>query len=117
MRQPQALAQVLACDRAGGDAHGGLARGGAPAAAMIAHAVLLLIGVVRVARAKMIAQGIVVALARVLVLDDEPDGRAGGPALEYARQDAHCVRLAALAHVPRPSGPRGARGRAECLPP
>src|ERR1700733_1404814 len=81
----EAFGQVFARNRTGRHAHHGLARRGSPAAAMIAPAVLLLIRIVGMAGTKTILQPIVVARARVGVLDQQPDRCAGGLALEHAR--------------------------------
>ena len=104
MLTPRRVAQVLARDGAGGDAHHGLARRGAPAAAIVAQAVFLLVGVVGVARAEAVLDLVVVARARVGVLDQQADRRAGGDALEHAGEDAHRVAFLALADELRGAG-------------
>ena len=85
---------------------GGLARGGSPAAAIVAHAVILgPIGEVGVAGAELVLDLAVVLAALILVLDQQRDRRAGGLALEHAGQDLAPRR-------PRAAGSRSATGRA-----
>ena len=102
----------LAGDRAGGDPRRGLARRRAPAAAIIAQAVLDVVGVVGVAGAVLVADLGIVLRALVDVLDQERDRRAGRDLLvqalvgEDAGEDPDLVRLAALrreARLPRPA--------------
>ena len=71
----------------------GLARRRASAAAVVAKAVFLLVGVVGVAGTEAILDLLVVARARVGVLDQDADGRARGPAFEHAGQDLAPRRL------------------------
>ena len=59
-RHPQPLAQVLARDGTGCDADHRLARGRASATAMVAHSVLLLIGVIGMTRTEAVAYLLVV---------------------------------------------------------
>src|SRR5690606_35102800 len=101
-----ALLQEFASDRAGRDAHRGLARRCPPAAAIVSESVFLVVRVIRVARAIAILDLLVIARALNLVLDQEADRRAGRPALEHAGQDPHAIRLAALrdeTRLPRPA--------------
>src|SRR5690606_20573411 len=101
-----ALLQEFARDRAGRDAHRGLARRCPPAAAIVSESVFLVVRVIRVARAIAILDLLVIARALILVLDQEADRRAGRPALEHAGQDPHAIRLAALrdeTRLPRPA--------------
>src|SRR5580658_6198854 len=100
----EAPGEVAPRDRSGRYAHDRLARAGASAAAMIAQAVLLLVGVVGVSGTEAVAQLVVVARARVGILDDESDRRAGGAPLEHAREDAHLIGLAPLADEVRGAG-------------
>src|SRR6185295_7975819 len=99
-----ALAQPFARNGAGHHAHRGLARRGPSAAAVVADAVFLPVAVVGVAGPEGLGDGRVVLGARILVADDEADGRARGPALENARQQFHRIRLAPLGDVPRGAG-------------
>ncbi len=113
----QPLAQVFARDRAGGYAHDGLARRGAPAAAIVAKAVLLLVGVVGVAGTKAVLDLVVVARTRVC--RSRPAMPIGVPVVmpfEHAGQDAHRVGLAALAGELRGAGARAGRRRPAGLP-
>ena len=112
---------TLPGDGPGGDAHRGLAGAGAAAAAIVADAVLGLVGEVGVARAEQLLDPAVVLGARVLVLDEQADGRAGGQPLEDAGQDPHPVGFAPLGGVP--ALPRAAAvelalevGLAQCQP-
>src|SRR6187402_277387 len=84
-------AQIFASNRAGRHAHDGLARRRTSATAVVAKAVLLLVGVVRVTGTEAILDLLVVARARIGVLDEDADGRARGLALEHAREDAHFI--------------------------
>ncbi len=97
------LGQILACDRACRDAHDGFPRRRAAAAAVIADAVLVLVGVIGVAGPETVLDLRVVARALVDVLDEQPDRRARRDALEDARQDAHLVGLLALRDVAAPA--------------
>src|SRR5690606_22632024 len=97
----QSLAQILARDRPCGYSHHGLARRGAPAAAVIAQTIFLLVGVVRVSWTEAVLDLFVVARALILVLDQQADRRPGGASIEDARQDAHLIRLTALTRVAR----------------
>ncbi len=99
----------LARHRAGGDACCRLARRRAAAAAEVAHAVLLPVGVVGVAGAELVLDVAVVLGALVDVADEERDRRAGGDRAAVfvgkdARQDLDRVGLLALggeARLPR----------------
>ena len=103
-RDAEALAQILPRDRRRRHSHHRLARGGPAAAAVVAEAVLLLVGVVSVSGPKAILDLLVVARALIFVLDQQTDRRAGRAAFEHARQDAHLIRLLALAGVARRAG-------------
>src|SRR5690606_18087413 len=100
--------QDLARDGPGGNAHRRLAGRRAPAAAVIADAVLLVVGVVGVSRPELVLDVPVVLRALVDIVDDERDRRARrdlAPILagENARQDLDLVRLPALRGVARRS--------------
>src|SRR5690606_32950755 len=99
-----ALAQVLARDGAGSHAHDRFTRRRSSAAAIVAQAVLVQVGVVGVTGAEAILDLVVVARALVLVFDQQPDGRTGGAALEHPGQDAHLIGFLALAGVARGAG-------------
>src|SRR5262249_57527942 len=90
--------------RTGSGAHDRFARRGAPATAVVAHAVLLLVSVVGVPWAEAILDLLVVTRARVGVLDEDADRSAGSVPFEHAREDAHLVGLAALADEVRGAG-------------
>src|SRR5262249_46308852 len=98
------LLQVLTRDGAGGHAHHRLAGRGTPATTVVAAAVFHQIRVVRMAGTELVLEGLVVLRLGVGVLDQEADGRAGGPALEHAGEDLHRVRLVALRGVARGAG-------------
>lgn len=100
-RDPQALVQVLLGDGTRGDAHGGFPRRGAPAAAIISPAVLVLIAVVGVRGTEPVGNLGVVLGPLIDVLDHEMDWRSGGPALEHAGEKAHLVGFAPLGGVTR----------------
>ena len=102
-RHPRA--QNLLRDCAGGHAHRRLPRAGPPAAPVIADAVLRVVGEIGVAWAVRLLERAVVAAPRILVLDHERDGRAGGLALEDAGEDAHGVGLAPLRDEAGGAGP------------
>ena len=105
MLTSETLAQIFSRNGAGRDPHHRLARRGAPAAAIVAKSVFLLIRVVGVTGPKAILDLLVVARALILVFDQKPDRRAGGAAFEHARQDAHRVGLAALGRELRGARP------------
>ena len=96
--------EIAARDRTRGGPHHRLARRGAPAAAVVAHAVFLLIRVVRVSGAEAVLDLVVVPRARVGVLDQDADRRAGRVPFEHAREDAHLIGLAPLADEMRGAG-------------
>ncbi len=98
------LAEPLARDRARGDAHGGLARRLPAAAAVIADAVFVPIGVIGVPGPERVGDARVVLAARVLVADQKRDRRAGRDAFEHAGEDFDRVRLPALRHMARGPG-------------
>src|SRR5690606_37039873 len=100
-----AVAQDLARDRAGGDAHRGLARARPAAAPVIADAVLGMVGEVGVARPELVLDRAVVARARIHVLDQKGDRRTRGLTLEGAGEDFDLVRLAPLRGELRLAGP------------
>ena len=100
----EALGEHPACDRTRGHPHGGLAGRRTAAAAIVAHAVFLQVGVVRVVGPEHVLDLGIVARALIGVLDDHRDRRARGHALEHARDDARLVALAALGHVARRPG-------------
>src|SRR5207237_5199931 len=83
--------EIAARDRTRGGPHHRLARRGAPAAAVVAHAVFLLIRVVRVSGAEAVLDLVIVPRARVGVLDQDADRRAGRVSFEHAREDAHLI--------------------------
>src|SRR6185295_1098625 len=91
-------------DRAGRDADHRLASRRAPAAARIADAVLLQIGVVGVARAEFLRDRRVILRALVFVADEKADRGAGRLAFVHAGKNLYGVRLAALRDMAR--GPR-----------
>src|SRR5690606_1988276 len=77
-----------------GNPHRGLARRGAPAAARVADAVLLPVGVVGVAGAELARDRAVVLAALVGVAHQQRDRGAGGDALVHAAEDLDLVGLA-----------------------
>ena len=91
-------------DRSCRDAPCRLARRSASAAAMIADAVFLPVGVVGVAGAEGVGDIAVILAALVFVADEQRDGCAGGLAFEHAGQYLHRVRFAALRDVARGAG-------------
>src|SRR6185437_10850720 len=96
--------QDLARYGAGGNARRGLARRGAAAAAVVADAVFLPVGIVGMARPEAVLDRRVVLAARILVLDHERDRRARGLTFEHTGEDLDLVGLAALrreARLPR----------------
>ena len=103
-RDPVALAQPFARDRTGRDAHRRFAGRLPPAAAVIAEAVLVPVGVVGVARPEGLGNCGVIPASRVFVADQKRDRRAGGPSFEHARQNFDAVGLAALGDMSRGSG-------------
>ena len=96
-----ALAQPFFRNRARRHPHCGFARGLSPAAAMIADAVLLPVGVVGVAGTESFGNVAVVLAALVLVADQQRDRRAGRFALEHAGENFHRIWLAPLGDMPR----------------
>src|SRR6185295_20089543 len=102
--QPKLLLEILARDRARGDAHHRLARGRAAAAAVIADSVFLLIRVVGVAGTKRILDLRVVAALLIDVLDEQADRRARRDAFEDAGENLDLIGLLPLRDVARATG-------------
>ncbi len=94
------LLEPLLGDHARGDAHGGFARRRAPAAARIANAVLLPVGVIRMARTELLGDVAVILAALIGIADQQADRRAGGTAFVHAGQDLDLIGLAARRGVP-----------------
>ena len=105
-----AIANGAARHGAGGDAGRRFAGTGAPAAAIVAHAVFRVIGEVGMAGAVAVADFAIVLGALVGVLDHQGNRRSGGhrPAgavvLEHAGQDLDRVRFLALGDEARGAG-------------
>ena len=73
---------------------------------MVSRAVLLLVRVVRVSGAESVLDLLVVAGARVGILDEDADRRAGRAAFEHPRENSHLIALATLTHeMRRPRAP------------
>ena len=90
-------------NRPGGHAHGGFTRRGTTAAAIVAQTIFLLVGVVSVSRTENVLNGAVVLRTLVGILNQQANAGPGGHALEYAGEDLHLVRLAALGGIARGS--------------
>jgi hypothetical protein len=106
LMQPMKVGAVLLVQPLLGDgrrAHHrrGQARRRTAAAARIAHAVLMPIGVVCMARAETVGDIAVVLAALVFIFDQQRNRGAGGHALVHAGQDLHRVRFLALRHMAR----------------
>ena len=86
-------------DHRGSHAHGGLARRGAPAAARVADAIFLPVGVVGVAGTEGLLDLAIVLAALVGVADQQRDRRTGGLAPVDPGEDLHLVRLVPLRGV------------------
>src|ERR1700733_9067174 len=100
----QAGGQIAPRDGAGGRAHDRFAGRGASAAAVVAHAVFVLVGIVGVTGAEAVADLLVVARARIGVLDEDADRSAGRVPFKHPREDAHRIALTALADEVRGAG-------------
>ncbi len=94
------LLEPLLGDDASGHTHGGFARRRTTAAARIANAVLLPIGVVRMAGTELLGDVAVVLAALISVADQQADRRAGGTAFVHAGQNLDLVGLATRRGVP-----------------
>src|SRR6266446_5883838 len=99
------IAQDLAGDRARGHAHRALARRLAAAAAIVAHAIFLEVGVVGVGGAELVLDLRIVARALIDIVDMQSNRRARRDALEHAGQDFNRVGLLALGDETRLAGP------------
>src|SRR5436305_418033 len=97
-------AEDLARDGSRGDPRRGLARRGAPAAAVIADSVFFPISVVGVTRAETVGDVAVVLRALVGIFDQQLDWRAGRHPIESAAHDAHQIGFPALRRVARLAG-------------
>ena len=91
-------------DGAGADDGRGQPRRRASAAARVAEAVFLRVGVVGVAGAEGLGDVAVVLAALVFVADQQRDRRAGGLAFVHAGEDFHRIGFAALGDVARGAG-------------
>src|SRR5262249_52213217 len=100
-RNAMALFQPFLRDRAGGNAHHRLARGSAAAAAAVANAVLLPVGVVGVAGPELLRDRRVGLRALVLVAHQEADRGPRGAALQHAQEELDRVGVAPLRDVAR----------------
>ena len=98
---PEPLAQIFPGDRAGCHAHRRFPGRRAATAAVIPNPVFLLVAVVRMPGSKLVLDIAVIARPLIRILDQEPDRRAGRPALENAGQDPDEVCLLARRRVPR----------------
>src|SRR6267143_2458428 len=92
----EARGEIAARNRARGGPHHRLTRRRAPAAAVVAHAVFLLVGVVRVSWAEAILDLVVVARASVGVINEDADRGAGRASFKHPREDAYLVGFAPL---------------------
>ena len=100
--QPDVVQQVLQQlqgHRARCDPHRGLSRAGPAAAAIVANAVLGPVGVVGMARSKLVGDVAVVLRALVGILNLQRQRRAGRHPLEGAGENAHEIVLAPLCGV------------------
>src|SRR5690606_32969878 len=103
-RDAAGLGKVLLGDGAGGDAHRGFPGRRSAAAPVVAHAVLLLVGVVGVTGPEAVADLAVVSRTLVDVVDQEPNRRARGAPLEHPGENLDPVVLAALGGEARAAG-------------
>ena len=94
-----ALAQPLAGNRPGRNAHRGFARRRTAAPAVIAETVFLRIGIVGMPRTERLGDVAVILAALILVTDQEGDRRPGTAPFKDARQDLDAVRLTPLSDV------------------
>src|SRR5207244_9031941 len=93
------LCEPLARDGSSRNADGRLARRLASAAAIVADAILLPIGVVGMSRTERVRNGRVVLAAWILVANEQGDRRTGGPTFEHTRENFHGIGLAPLRDV------------------
>src|SRR5262249_9788375 len=97
----------LACDGAGGNPHRGLAGGLAAAAAIVAHAILYVIGVIGMSGPILILDVGIVPAALIDIVDHERNRRAGRHLLarrfvdDDAGEDFHRVRFLPLGREAR----------------
>ena len=82
-------------------AHRGFTRGRTSAAAIVAEAILLFVGVVGVARTEDVFDGAVVLGALIGVFNQQTNAGAGGAAFKDAGENFDLVRLATLRGVAR----------------
>src|SRR5262249_27545681 len=97
---PVALGEPFARDRTGGDPNRRFARRLPPAAAVIADAVLLPIGVIGVAGTERVRDIRVILATRILIADQQRNRRASRLPFEDAGQYLDRIGLAPLAHMP-----------------
>lgn len=96
--------QVLLGNGTGSHAHGGFAGRTAATTAVVADAVLVMVGVVGVGRAEQVLDGRVVLGLLVSVANQQADRAARGTAFEHAREDFHLVGFLTLRGVPAGAG-------------
>src|SRR5690242_16966407 len=84
-------AEDLARYGSGRDARGGLARRGAPAAAVVADSVFFPISVISVTRAKSIGNIAVILCALIGIFDQQLNRSPGRQSVEGAAHDAHQI--------------------------
>ena len=83
--------QHLTGDGSAGYPHGGFPGRGTASAPMVAHAVLLVIGIVGMRGTEEVLHGVVIGRMLVFVADEQSDGGAGGAAFEHAGEDLQAV--------------------------
>ena len=96
--------QPLLRNRSRADDGRGQPRGRSPAAAVVAQAILLRVGIVRMAGTEGLCDVAVFLAALIFVSNQQCNGRAGRSALKDAGQDFHRVRFLALGDVARRAG-------------
>ncbi|CNU74083.1 Uncharacterised protein [Salmonella enterica subsp. enterica serovar Bovismorbificans] len=96
--------QVFLGDRPCRYAHRGFTRGRTSTATVIAQAVFLLIGVIRVSRTKNIFNRAVVLRALIGVFNQQANAGAGRHAIKHAGENFYLIRFAALGSIARGAG-------------
>ena len=92
--------QVLFGNRTCGNAHSGFPRGRASAAAVITHAVFVVIGVICMRRSEQVLDGRVVLGFLIGITDQQTNRAAGGHTFKHAGQNLHLIRFLALGGMP-----------------
>ena len=98
---PEFRGEEFLGNRSGSHAHSGFTGRGTTAAAIVAQAIFLFVGVVSVARAENVFNRAVILRTLIGILNQQTNAGPGSHPLEYAGEDFNLVRFAALGSIAR----------------